>query len=72
MVDSENCRYCNTPLKDGYIAGNTVLWWTEEETGFLMRDKESNIKLDSSSSSWAKVPAKQCSTCKLILVEYDK
>ncbi|MHA2179064.1 MAG: PF20097 family protein, partial [Candidatus Thorarchaeota archaeon] len=57
MVDSENCRYCNTPLKDGYIAGNTVLWWTTEEPGFLMRDKGGNIKLDSSNSGWAKVPA---------------
>ncbi|MHA2234496.1 MAG: PF20097 family protein [Candidatus Thorarchaeota archaeon] len=63
MVDSENCRYCNTPL---------VLWWTTEEPGFLMRDKGGNIKLDSSNSGWAKVPAKRCSTCKLILVEYDE
>lgn len=68
---TENCRYCNTPFKEGYIAGNKVLWWTTEEPGFLLREKDENIKLDSSSSSWAKLPAKQCTTCKTIIISYE-
>lgn len=68
----ENCRYCNTPLENGYIAGNTVLWWTTEEPGFLLKDKEGNIQLDKSTTSWAKIPAKLCTTCKTILAEYSE
>lgn len=68
---AENCRYCNTPLKEGYIAGNKVLWWTTEEPGFLMKDKDDNVKLTSSNTSWATLAAKQCSTCKTITVSYD-
>ncbi|MHA2025687.1 MAG: PF20097 family protein [Candidatus Thorarchaeota archaeon] len=67
----ENCRYCNTPLKEGYVAGNNVLWYTTEEPGFLMKQKDGNIKLNSSSSSWATVPAKHCSTCKTIIISYE-
>ena len=67
----ENCRYCNTHLVEGYIAGNKVLWWTAEEPGFLMRDKDDNIKLDSSTSSCAKLAAKQCTTCKTIIISYE-
>ena len=68
----ENCRYCNTPLKEGFIAGQKVLWWTTEEPGMLLRKKDGNIQLVSSNTSWAKVPAKQCTTCKTIIAEYSE
>jgi hypothetical protein len=67
----ENCRYCNTPLREGYLAGNKVLWWTKEEPGFLLKESDDDIKLNSSNTSWAKVPAKVCTTCKMIIATYD-
>jgi len=72
MSESENCRYCNTPLEKGYIAGNKVLWWTKEEPGFMLKNEGDNIQLDKSSTSWAKIPAKLCRTCRTIIAEYDK
>ncbi len=72
MVESKNCPNCNTPLKDGFIAGSSVVWWTNESPGFLMREKDGNVQLDKSNTSWAKLPAKRCVTCKLIFAYYDK
>jgi hypothetical protein len=57
-------------MEDGFVVGNAVLWWTQKTPSVLLRQKDGNIKLDRSYSGWAKLDAKRCSNCNVIIFEH--
>lgn len=71
MKIDNTCPYCKAVMEDGFVVGNSVLWWTKESPSVLIRQKGGNIRLDRSYSSWAKRAGKQCSNCKVVIFEYD-
>lgn len=71
MVDTDNCPYCNSPMENGYIAGNTGLWWTNRPLGRLARRRDGDIQLDFSCTGWAKISANRCESCKIIITQHD-
>ncbi|TFG32862.1 hypothetical protein EU528_02195 [Candidatus Thorarchaeota archaeon] len=68
MRDSSTCPDCESPMQNGYIVGNGAVWWTREKPKVLITGRGGNIQLDRSVKGWAKVKAKRCINCNLVII----
>jgi len=58
-------------MEDGYLAGWLRLVWTDTKPKYGIIRKRGEIKLDSSIRGIAKVRAKLCDNCELIIYRHS-
>jgi hypothetical protein len=68
---NHKCPYCKTEMKDGEISTTYKMIWKEKV------DKEKDRKPDKfaiskPSLTYSRIPAYNCESCKILVVEYDK
>ena len=71
MTIGDNCPYCDSELENGFVVGSLVIWWTKKPPKVAITKKGGNIQLDRSYRGWAKLGAKRCDRCKLVIAEYS-
>jgi len=58
-------------MEDGYLVGGHSLWWTDKKPKYGTIRGRGNIRLDSSFRGIAKIRAKLCDNCELIIYRHS-
>lgn len=72
LKDTDICPYCGEEVEDGYLVGWHVLFWTDRKPKYGVVRNRGNIKLNSSFWGIAKVRAKLCDNCELIIYRHSE
>ncbi len=63
-----NCPYCNKEMRKGYVAGLSILTFSEEYRKIKLNPKKGEIVISSNTGSIAHKTSWYCDNCKVIFM----